>query len=584
MKETKGRPLPLGASVEENRVNFAVEAEEKARCQVLLYKKGEPLPFKEIPMKGRIGKVHFTGVSGMDPADWEYNFLIDGVLSQDPRARKLIGREIWNDPTEKGPHEVRCGFLSAKYDWEGDEPVLLPYQKAIGYSLHVRGFTMHPSSRVTGKGTFQGVREKLSYLKELGVNQLHLLPVYEFQEKKHPLNYWGYGEGFYFAPKSAYAASGDGEKELKDLVKTMHQEGIEIVLELPFAQGTSPQLMEECVRFYRMEYHIDGFVLDEWNAPVSAIRKDPVLAGTKIMTRQPEFSKVMRRFLKGDEGMVEGVMYWLRRYTAKEEQYHEITSHTGFTLHDLVSYDRKHNEENRENNRDGTDYNYSWNCGEEGETRKRTIQNLRKNQIRNAFFLLLTGQGAPCILSGDEFSNSQKGNNNPYCQDNAITWLDWRELKKEKQLFEFVKGLIRIRKEYQIFGQPEELTGNDRKGVGIPDISYHGEHAWRVPSEISSRQLGILYSGQTVNDRSVFIAYNMHWEEHDFALPVLQRKKRWYKLAGTREGILEAFEELEDQRMIRIKERSIVLLAEGERKEKQKGYESLATFQDDQPS
>lgn len=568
MKETKGSPFPLGASVEENRINFAVEAEEGAACQVLLYKKGEKTPFKHIPVKERIGRVHFVAVSHIDAQEWEYNFLVDDVVRRDPFARKLTGREIWNDRQIREAHEVRCAFLAGGYDWEGDQPVCLPYQEAIGYSIHVRGFTMHPSSGVKAKGTFLGIIEKIPYLRELGINQLHLLPVYDFEEKKETLNYWGYGEGFYFAPKSSYACDGDGERELKDLVKALHREGIEIILEMPFSEETSWRLIEDCLRFYRLEYHIDGFVLDPWTAPVDAIRKDPLLSETKIMTRQPEFSRVMRQFLKGDEGMVEPVMHWLCRFTGKYGEYHEITSHTGFTLYDLVSYDRKHNEENLEGNRDGTDYNYSWNCGEEGDTRKRSVRALRKNQIKNGFFLLLTGQGVPCILGGDEFSNSQKGNNNPYCQDNDTTWLDWRQLKKERRLFDFVKALIRLRKEYGVFGQKEELTGYDRKGVGIPDVSYHGESAWHVLTGVSSRQLGVLYSGQASGGPSVFIAYNMHWIEHDFALPILPKNKKWYRLAETGEGILDEPKEAEEQRMIRVKGRSIVLLTEGERKEK----------------
>lgn len=215
------------------------------------------------------------------------------------------------------------------------------------------------------------------------------------------------------------------------------------------------------------------------------------------MTHQTGFQTVMRRFLKGDEGMVGDVIYWLRHSSEGEGIFNNIAGHTGFTMYDMVSYDGKHNEANGEQNQDGPDYNYSWNCGAEGPTKKKSVLELRKKQLYNAWFLLLTAQGTPCILAGDEFANTQKGNNNVYCQDNSTAWLDWRKLEKEAELHAFVKALIRIRKQYPVFAPAKEMQGLDKTRCGVPDVSYHGESAWRTPSEVYSRQLGVYYAVMT---------------------------------------------------------------------------------------
>ena len=276
-----------------------------------------------------------------------------------------------------------------------------------------------------------------------------------------------------------------------------------------------------------------------------------------------EYQNVMRRFLKGDEGVVTDVMYQTRKRWDLEGIYNCITTHTGFTLKDLVSYDGKHNEANGENNQDGPDYNYSWNCGAEGLTRKKAVLELRKNQMRNAMFLLLLSQGVPCILAGDEFANSQKGNNNVYCQDNPIGWLNWRNLLKEQEMYQFVKQLIKFRKKYRLFHQEKELLGIDQSGCGMPDVSYHGEMAWRAPTEVASRQIGIYYSSQDKEEADCFVAYNMHWLEHEFALPALKKGRKWYRAASTKEGILKDLVVLENQRNIELDEREIVVLVSG---------------------
>ena len=403
-----------------------------------------------------------------------------------------------------------------------------------------------------------GLVEKIPYMVELGINQIQCMPVYEFEPSSKYVNYWGYGPGYYFAPKAAYAA-GDPVTELKDMVKACHRAGIEVVLEMPF-EGNTPRIyMEACLRHYMLEYHVDGFILNPDVMPVEGVYSDPMLRGLKLLKHQTGFQNVMRRFLKGDEGMVGDVIYWLRRQAGAEGYYNYIANQNGFTLNDLVSYDAKHNEANGENNQDGPDYNYSWNCGAEGPSRKKAVMALREGQRRNAFFLVLLAQGTPCILAGDEFANTQKGNNNAYCQDNPTGWLDWSRLEREKKLFSFVKALIALRKAHPVLSQEKELLGMDQISCGVPDVSYHGTCAWQTPAEVSSRQLGVYYCGRMAGDEDCFVAYNIHWLEHEFALPALPKGKKWYLAADTKEGILDKEKPLDCQREAILKDRTIAV-------------------------
>lgn len=559
MKKTEGYPQPFGASRRGRSVNLAVCVPKDVSCELLLYKKGESEPDQviEMPAEEGIGEVRFLALEDLEETQYEYNYRIDGTVCLDPYVREIAGHKMFGTGWEFNRHQIRGRFLQRGYDWEGDKRPQIPVQDVIAYSLHVRGFTMHSSSRVKHKGTFLGVREKLPYLKELGINQIQCMPVYEFQEDMGSYrNYWGYGTGYYFAPKAAYAAFDDAQTELKDLVKACHKAGIEVVLEMPFTEKILPQTALECLRFYLLEYHVDGFVVNPYNVPWDSLNADPILKGAKIFKKEEGFQNSMRRFLKGDEGMVREVIRQLCRRTPEDGCCNYITSHTGFTLCDLVSYDGKHNEANGERNQDGPDYNYSWNCGTEGPSRKRSVMTLRKNQMKNAFLLLLLSQGTPCILAGDEFGNTQDGNNNVYCQDNETAWLNWGRQKSYEDLFRFVKRLIALRKSNPAFHQRQALLGLDRTACGIPDVSYHGESAWQVQDAVVSRQLGVLYSWE---DTFWFVAYNMHWEAHEFALPALKKEMKWYQVAGTEEVPDEA-ECLKEQKMIEVKARTIILL------------------------
>lgn len=442
---------------------------------------------------------------------------------------------------------------------------------------------MHSSSKVKHKGTFEGLIEKIPYLKELGITAVELMPAYEFeeceQEKdqqtieyqiKHydeplpnkgeekadtKLNYWGYKEAYYFAPKASYSASGNPINSFKSMVREFHKNGMEVIMQFYFPNHIKQGYILEILKHWVLEYRIDGIHLKGNRLPVTLLATEPLFANTKIMCEdfsladiypeqespiyknlgyyRDEFMYDMRKFLKGDADMLKGFQYHMRNHNPKCGVINYITNYYGFTLNDLVSYDRKHNETNGEHNQDGTDYNYSWNCGIEGPTRKKAIVKLRRKQMKNAISFLMTAQGTPLLLSGDEFGNSQNGNNNCYCIDNETSWLDWRLVKRNQEFFEFVKSMIQFRKSHPILHTQEELTMTDRLGYGCPDLSYHGEEAWKVDLSNYNRHIAMMYCGRYARkdnkseDDMIYIAYNMHWESHQFALPSLQGGYRW---------------------------------------------------------
>lgn len=561
MRQATGTTYQLGTEKEKDGMNFAVAAESGKKCELLLYKKGSDVPVKVFTFleKNAVGMVRSLKLIGLKEELYEYNYRIDGTVFTDPYAKSVVDIKIRDGELEE---TVLHGcFVNQDYDWEDDRLPHIPYHEVIAYGIHIRGFTKHQSSGVKHKGTFLGVIEKLAYLKELGINQIQCMPVYEFQKKAgKKINYWGYGNGHYFAPKASYSASKDSCTELKDMVKACHKQEIEVVLEMPFEAGILPQMALQCLQYYRMEYHIDGFVLNPYHVPWDMMFNDPILKDVKIMRKNDWFQNTVRRFLKSDAGMIKDMMEALKHNSAYDGECNYITSNTGFTLYDLVSYNEKHNEDNGEQNQDGPDYNYSWNCGEEGQSRKRYVNVLRNNQIRNAFFLLLTAQGTPCILAGDEFKNTQLGNNNAYCQDNEISWLNWKNLKKEKELFEYVKKVISLRKEHWSLHKAELLEGRDQTGCGIPDVSYHGENAWKIQMEKKNRELGVMYHAVQGKKQDIcFLAYNMHWDKREFSLPVIH-KKNWYKIFNTADVTWSGKKELIEAKSISVEGRSIVML------------------------
>lgn len=564
MKTAVGFPFPQGCTVEGQTVNFSVAVPEGQTCELIIYKKGARASAfsQEMPYSDVAGNLHFLSVVLEQPEDYEYCYKIGGKIVPDPYGKAFSGREHWSVSKGKEKRKLRTRIVTDTFDWEKSQFPHLKKEDVIAYSLHVRGFTKHSSSGVAHKGTFDGVTEKLPYLQKLGINQIHLMPVYEFDENQRHVNYWGYGKAYFFAPKTSYAA-GDPVNEMKSLVRQMHLAGIEVILEMPFTEGTTFSLILDCLRYWVMQYHVDGFIVNPYICNPDELAKDPVLAKSKILKKEDGFQNVMRRFLKGDEGMIWDVICQLKNQDT--QLYNYIASHNGFTLCDVVSYDGKHNEANGENNLDGPDYNYSWNCGAEGNSRKKAVNELRKNQIFNAFFLLLFAQGMPCILSGDEFMNTQKGNNNAYCQDNLISWLDWNQLSRQEELYTFVCRLIALRKACmkQTAKKSEDTMGRS----GIPQISYHGEDAWQMPAGRASRQLGVFYHEEST-EKDFYIAYNMHWLSHSFALPSLPKGMEWVCIAGTKEGVLDEKEAVPvKDKKVQLEERTIKVFVGRQAKE-----------------
>ncbi len=598
---SKGNPYPIGVTVlKDGSINIAVAMNSKD-CGIIFYV-GTPAKKMKVPFDSvcRIGGLYCVNISGIsDKVNLEYMFY-DG---EDTFIDSYAGRIVGNEQYGKAPKRLLAAVYEDTFDWEQDKPLCIPYNDSLIYQLHVRGFTKHTSSGVDKKGTYEGLIEKISYLQELGITAVELLPCYEFLEmedkvvlderipmayqKTEPvLNYWGYKKGYYFAPKAAYAAGGDSVFSFKNLVKELHKAGIEVLMQFYFPNEISGAEIVDVLRYWVCEYHIDGFHLKGDRIPGDILASDPLLKETKLLywgfpvnevygNNIPEYKNLaicredymydMRRFLKSDERMLGNVLYHMKANPREQGIVHYFTEANGFTLYDLVSYDRKHNEENGENNLDGNPYNASWNCGAEGKTKKKPILDLRLKQMKNAFVLSLFSQSTPMILAGDEFANSQKGNNNAYCQDNTISWLNWNDINKNQELFSFVKDMIAFRKEHALLHRSSEYTMLDELAHGYPDLSYHSEDAWKCHYDDLTRHFGIMYCGKYSDSKDeeeifIYLAVNMHWVPHDFALPKLPEGMKWYRIYDTDSKEIRTEIKLKSQTEFTVNERSIQVL------------------------
>ncbi|MCI8928212.1 MAG: hypothetical protein HFI96_11000 [Lachnospiraceae bacterium] len=582
------RPTKQGVVCTKNSVSFAAESVADKECGVVLYdKEGNcyRFPFQK---EGRRGNLYGLKIEGEGLNNCFYNYYLGDRIVTDPYAWEIQGLEAWG---EKRGRKTK-GFLGKRdFDWQGDEPLMIPLNESIFYGLNVRSFTMHKSSGVRNKGTFEGVAEKIPYFRELGITALELMPCYEYdecmEEQKKPailplsaaeplkensrkeealedqegekpirLNCWGFQEGFYFAPKAAYSAGRSPVTSFKRLVRKLHQNGIEVIMQFYFPPQIGQMYMLEVIKYWVMEYHIDGVRLNGFHIPLRLIAEDAVLKNTKIwcsyvpgeelpvilnpsfknfVTDNGNFRYDMRRFLKGDEGLINQALYYQRRNPKEHGVVNYMADYDGFSLYDSVCYERKHNEANGEDNRDGAEVNETWNCGAEGESRKKGIDQLRQRQIKNALSFVLLSQGVPFLFGGDEFACSRFGNNNSYCQDNETGWVKWRKTGFAKEILAYTKFLIRLRKSNGILHMKEELLVMDSIGCGYPDISYHGIEAWRPDLSYLSRIVGVLLCGKYSPEKgeSFYIACNMHWESHELALPKLSKSKKWTKIADT---------------------------------------------------
>lgn len=586
----------MGLTRTDGGIHVSAVAAAKA-CSLLLFvkedKNGKEARFREVrnipfPEEGKTGHVWSMTLKGAFD-DLYYAFEADGTRFSDPYGRSFAGRERWGRLSH-AKRLLLTPVAEPEFDWQGDRPLHIPYEDSIVYRAHVRGLTKHASSGTEHRGTFRGVVDKIPYFKELGITTLELLPPVEFQEVMMPenvegnpygmceptgrLNYWGYAKAGMFAPKASYADPGTNPvTEFKYMVRELHKAGLEVVPELYFSGKEVPEFVLETVRFWVREYHVDGIHLTGY-APTVLLAKDPYLADTKLWALSWEAEKPaagekkhlgeyndgflidMRRALKGDEEQMSSLIYRNRRNPAETGVLNFMAGTNGFTMMDMVSYDQKHNEANGENNRDGSDYNYSWNCGAEGHVRKKKIQELRSRQLRNAMLLLFLSQGTPVLLAGDEFGNSQNGNNNAYCQDNEISWLNWNLNKWDQALLDFVKHVIAFRKAHPVFHMEQEPRVMDYLACGHPDISYHGVNAWQPEFENFRRQIGILYCGAYAkkpngeNDDFFFVIFNMHWEPHSFALPNLPKNLVWSLAFDTSDSAAGGYYEEGQERQI----------------------------------
>ena len=594
---TPGVPFPLGVWTEQGRIHAAIEYRGEKALYMRLFDlkdrgKKLDLPF---PMDKGLGYVYAMTIEGIDPHSYGYCFLAGGQEFMDPYAVRTAGNEKWGDnkaialfPRKR---EEAAGLRLLPYASliEGESTfgahsneIRRPYNETILYLIHVRGFTKHKSSGVKHPGTFEGVAEKIPYIKSLGVNAVELMPPYDFNEvmpepvylteaeaqegmksgavKKRRINYWGFTGGNYFTPKNSYAAGGDGPASFKAMVEAFHRADIEVIVDFYFAPEACASFVLFCLYHWLLIYGVDGFRVMGEKVPVGMIMSDPYLSKTKIFFENaPEgdalthsnkniavinraYQTDMRKFLKGDEDMLHPFTFHLLEHPEEYSLINFMASYDGLCMYDMVCYDQKHNEANGENNRDGTDYNYSWNCGVEGPTKRKAINALRMEQLRNAFTFLMLSQGVPEIKAGDEFLHSQKGNNNAYCQDNSITYLNWENVEKYSEMVEFVRKLISFRKAHPVFHSREKKRMMDSLSCGYPDISFHGDQAWAPRFDNFFRHIGVLFAGayekngEGVCDGDFYMASNMHWQSRRFALPNPPAGKQWVQAFSTLTG------------------------------------------------
>ena len=638
-----------GATPLQNGVNFTIHTCGGTSCELLLFHRAQEDPFAVLPFPEayKIGDVYSMIVYGLNIDEFEYAYRVDGPycpekgllydknkILLDPYAKAVAGQRTWGI---RWDHTYHARVVKDRFDW-GD----MPQSKKelcdlIIYELHVRDFTHHPSSGVQHRGTFSGLMEKIPYLKELGINAVELMPIFEFDETmnsrtvdgKQLLECWGYNTVGFFAPNSSYAAANEHNQEgteLKTLIKALHDNGIEVILDVVFnhtAEGNEKgntfsfkgfdnniyymltpdgnyynfsgcgntlncnhpvvqQLILECLRYWTINYRVDGFRFDlasilgrnEDGSPMNnppllrTLADDSILSNVKLIAEawdagglyqvgsfpasgrwaewNGRYRDSLRSYLKGDSwnawdaawsisgsGDLYGGYYdnTHSNYAGYNSCVNFLTCHDGFTLYDLYAYNDKHNEANGWNNTDGANDNRSWNCGAEGETDDPEVLSLRRRMIRNACAVLMCSRGTPMFLAGDEFGNTKFGNNNSYCQDNITSWQDWRMLEKNKDLFEFIKFMIAFRKKHPVIHKqlPTSVCGMD-------PIHTHNLNAEETDIPRDARTFCVSFAGydkEKGKDDLIYVAVNTFWEDVTITLPNLHRRGAWHLSVNT---------------------------------------------------
>lgn len=630
-----------GACVASNGVSFTINSHGATRCTLLLFKPQAPKPYARIPFPDsyRIGDTYSMLVYDIKPDEFEYAFSFDGPYEPakgllfneenvllDPYSRAVTGQRKWGEKPEGGKDfEYRARVVKSSFDWGNIKQLEQPFEDLVIYETHVRGYTKDKSSGVSAPGTFAGLKDKIPYLKDLGINAVELMPIFEFDEMESArvvdgvqlYNYWGYNTVSFFAPNTSYAFNEEHNHEgdeLKSLIKALKENGIEVILDVVFnhtAEGNEMgpcfsfkgidnnvyymltpdahyynfsgcgnvmncnhpvvrSFIIDCLRHWAIEYRVDGFRFDlasilgrdQNGAPMAnppileSLAFDPVLGKMKLIAEAwdagglyqvgsfPSWNRWaewngryrddMRSFLKGDDGMAGNAITRItgsRDLYSPESRGHKasvnfMTCHDGFTLYDLYSYNEKHNEKNGWNNTDGDNNGHSWNCGAEGETDDPNVNGLRRHLIKNAFAALLCSRGPAMFFAGDEFCNTQFGNNNAYCQDNIISWLDWSRLEEFKEIHDFVRHMIQFRKEHPILRKMTKPSS-----CQFPEISVHNGTPFNASTDYKTKLIGIMYAGRNEEDTEddiVFYCMNAYWEPLVMQLPVLPNGKHWH--------------------------------------------------------
>lgn len=630
-----------GACVASNGVSFTINSHGATRCTLLLFKPQAPKPYARIPFPDsyRIGDTYSMLVFDIKPDEFEYAFSFDGPYEPakgllfngenvllDPYSRAVTGQRKWGEKPEGGKDfEYRARVVKSSFDWGNIKQLEQPFEDLVIYETHLRGYTKDKSSGVSAPGTFAGLKDKIPYLKDLGINAVELMPIFEFDEMESArvvdgvqlYNYWGYNTVSFFAPNTSYAFNEEHNHEgdeLKSLIKALKENGIEVILDVVFnhtAEGNEMgpcfsfkgidnnvyymltpdahyynfsgcgnvmncnhpvvrSFIIDCLRHWAIEYRVDGFRFDlasilgrdQNGAPMAnppileSLAFDPVLGKMKLIAEAwdagglyqvgsfPSWNRWaewngryrddMRSFLKGDDGMAGNAITRItgsRDLYSPESRGHKasvnfMTCHDGFTLYDLYSYNEKHNEKNGWNNTDGDNNGHSWNCGAEGETDDPNVNGLRRRLIKNAFAALLCSRGPAMFFAGDEFCNTQFGNNNAYCQDNIISWLDWSRLEEFKEIHDFVRHMIQFRKEHPILRKMTKPSS-----CQFPEISVHNGTPFNASTDYKTKLIGIMYAGRNEEDTEddiVFYCMNAYWEPLVMQLPVLPNGKHWH--------------------------------------------------------
>jgi isoamylase len=630
-----------GACVASNGVSFTINSHGATRCTLLLFKPQASKPYARIPFPDsyRIGDTYSMLVFDIKPDEFEYAFSFDGPYEPakgllfneenvllDPYSRAVTGQRKWGEKPEGGKDfEYRARVVKSSFDWGDIKQLEQPFEDLVIYETHVRGYTKDKSSGVSAPGTFAGLKDKIPYLKDLGINAVELMPIFEFDEMESArvvddvqlYNYWGYNTVSFFAPNTSYAFNEEHNHEgdeLKSLIKALKENGIEVILDVVFnhtAEGNEMgpcfsfkgidnnvyymltpdahyynfsgcgnvmncnhpvvrSFIIDCLRHWAIEYRVDGFRFDlasilgrdQNGAPMAnppileSLAFDPVLGKMKLIAEAwdagglyqvgsfPSWNRWaewngryrddMRSFLKGDDGMAGNAITRItgsRDLYSPESRGHKasvnfMTCHDGFTLYDLYSYNEKHNEKNGWNNTDGDNNGHSWNCGAEGETDDPNVNGLRRRLIKNAFAALLCSRGPAMFFAGDEFCNTQFGNNNAYCQDNIISWLDWSRLEEFKEIHDFVRHMIQFRKEHPILRKMTKPSS-----CQFPEISVHNGTPFNASTDYKTKLIGIMYAGRNEEDTEddiVFYCMNAYWEPLVMQLPVLPNGKHWH--------------------------------------------------------